>query len=548
MRSKKTIGWVISAITISLIIGIIIGNFISGKSFGRKLFMTPSNKINVILDIINEDYVDPVNMKDLTEEAIVNIVSELDPHSNYIPGSELQTVNNDMDGHFGGLGVDYFFKDTIIIMNVIHGGPSSQAGLVPGDRIVYVDDSLFTGPAITEEKIRTTLRGEVGTYVKLGIWRNDSNKILEYKIKRDNIPITTVKAAYEIEKGIGFIKIYDKFSHTTYDEFIQAITKLVSIGCTSFIVDLRMNSGGSFEAASKIINEFLPAGRMIVYAEGKSFPRIESISNGSGNLPDNQLVILMDQLSASASEIVAGAIQDNDRGLIIGRRSFGKGLVQNQIELSDGSAVRLTIARYFTPSGRNIQRKYELGKSDEYNQEWFDQLNNGESFYADSVKIDKSLAYSTIHGRTVYGNGGIMPDIFVPLDTSHLSTYFINLENKNIFNKFAFNYSDKNRNVLNKFKDYPSLLEYLKTQPILQEIIRFAEENGVKKRTQQINRHSNQILITAYAHILSNFFGDDAFFRIALSNDPVIAKAVEAIQREAAFPKAVAAMKYKELQ
>jgi carboxyl-terminal processing protease len=547
MRSKRTIGLVISSVTISLIIGIIIGNFISGKSFGRKLFLTPNNKINVILDIINEDYVDPVNMKEVTEGAIVNVINELDPHSNYIPSSELQMVNNDMDGYFGGIGVDYFFKDTLVIVNVNHGGPSSQAGLLPGDRIVYVNDSLFVGPGITEEKILQTLRGEAGTFVKLGIRRNLADKIIEYTIKRDNIPITTIKAAYEIEKGIGFIKIYDKFSHTTYDEFIQAVTKLVSIGCTSFIIDLRMNSGGSFDAASKIINEFLPAGRMIVYAEGKSFPRIESISNGSGTLPENQLVILMDQLSASASEIVAGAIQDNDRGLIIGRRSFGKGLVQNQIELSDGSAVRLTIARYYTPSGRNIQRKYELGKSNEYNREWLDQLNNGEGFYADSVKIDKSLVYNTIHGRTVYGSGGIMPDIFVPLDTSHLSTYYINLENKNIFNKFAFEYSDKNRDLLSKFKDYSSMLEYLKTQPILAEVIHFSEENGIRKRTSLINRCSNQIQTNTYAHIVSNFFGNDAFFRIALNNDPVIAKAVEAIQKNSAFPQAVAAMKYKEL-
>jgi carboxyl-terminal processing protease len=326
------------------------------------------------------------------------------------------------------------------------------------------------------------------------------------------------------------------------------MTKLVSLNCSSFIIDLRKNSGGSFDAAINIVNEFLPANRMIVYAEGKSFPRMESISDGSGTLPESPIVILMDQMSASASEIVAGAIQDNDRGLIIGRRSYGKGLVQNQIELSDGSAVRLTIARYYTPSGRNIQRKYVLGKSNEYNQEWIDQINNGEAFYADSVKIDTSAIYKTVHGRTVYGSGGIVPDIFVPIDTSYLSTYYLNLENKGIFNKFAFEYSDKNRNILNKYKNYSSLLEYLKTQPVLYEFILYAEENGVKRRTTLINRSAEQILITTYASIVNNFFGDEAFYPVYLSNDPVIAKAVEAIRKGDASPEAIAAIKYKETQ
>lgn len=546
MRSKKMTWWIISAITISLIIGIIIGNMISGRSFGRKLFLTSNNKINVILDIINEDYVDPVNMKDITEGAIRNIINELDPHSTYIPDSDLPGINDDMDGYFGGIGVDYFlYKDTIVIMNLTHGGPSSQAGLLPGDRIITVNDSIFTGPDITEEKILKTLRGPIDSPVKLGIRRNFSDPLIEYTINRSEILMTTVKAAYEVEKGIGFIKIYDKFSHTTYDEFVQAMTKLVSMGCTSFIIDLRTNSGGSYDAAIKIINEFLPAGRMIVYAEGKSFPRIESISDGSGNLPDNQLVILMDQMSASASEIVAGAIQDNDRGLIIGRRSFGKGLVQNQIELSDGSAVRLTIARYYTPSGRNIQRKYELGKSVAYNQDWLNQFNNGESFYEDSLKIDTTEVYKTTHGRTVYGNGGIIPDIFIPVDTAHISNYYISLENKAIFNRFAFEYSDKHRIILSKFKDYPSMLAYLKTQLRLEDIVRYAEENGVKKRTFQINRSANQILTTTFACILSNFFGDDVFYHVYLSNDPVIARAVQAIRKGEAYPQAVAAMKYK---
>jgi carboxyl-terminal processing protease len=545
MKSKKTTWWIISSITISLIIGIVIGGFFSGKSFGRRLFLTPKNKISVILDIINEDYVDTVNLKEITENAIVNIINELDPHSCYISGSELQSINDEMEGFYGGIGAEYFFyKDTIVVVNVNHGGPSSQAGLLAGDRIVYVNDSLSAGTSVTEEIIVQNLRGPVGSSVKLGIRRNLTDSILEYNIKRGNIQIATVKAAYEVEKGIGFIKM-DKFSHTTYYEFLQAITKLMAKGCNAFIIDLRMNNGGSFEAAIKIVNEFLPANRKIVYAEGKSFPRMESISDGSGNLPENPIVILIDQMSASASEIVAGALQDNDRGLIIGRRSYGKGLVQNQIELSDGSAVRLTVARYYTPSGRNIQRRYELGKSDEYNQEWLAQIYNGEAFHADSIKKDTTIVYKTMHGRTVYGNGGIIPDIFVPIDTTHLSPYYLNLENKGIFRKFAFEYSDKNRAFLKEFKNYPAMLEYLKTQPILSEIIRFAEENGVKRRTALISRSAEQIQSTAYAHIVNNYFGEEALYPVYLSNDPVIRQAINAIRKNEAKPEAIAAQKYK---
>jgi carboxyl-terminal processing protease len=548
MGSKKTTWWTVTFITVALIIGIFIGHFISGKFRMRTLFLTPHNKINVILDIINEDYVDAINLKEVTEGAIVNIINELDPHSGYIPRDELQAVNADMEGHFGGIGASFFInKDTIVITTLVYGGPSSQAGLLPGDRIIYVNDSLFTGPDITEEKILATLRGPAGSTIKLGIQRNSVDSLISCRIERKDILLTTIKAAYEVAEGIGLIKIYDKFSQTTYDEFMQAVTTLMAQGCHSFIIDLRMNSGGSFDIAGKIVNEFLPAGRMIVYAEGKSF-RMETVSDGSGILPENQLVVLIDQMSASASEIVAGAIQDNDRGLIVGRRSFGKGLVQNQIELSDGSAVRLTIARYYTPSGRNIQRKYELGKSDEYNQEWIDRINHGESFYEDNVKIDTSLVYNTVYGRPVYGSGGIMPDIFVPADTSYISTYYIKLKNKDLFNKFAFEYSDKNRTILNTFKDYSSMLEYLKTQPVLYEIVRFAEENGVKRRTAMANRYSNQLLLTTYAYILSNFFGEEAFYQLHFSNDPEIAKALEAIRKGYASPQAIVAMKYKELQ
>ncbi|MDR2683599.1 MAG: S41 family peptidase [Dysgonamonadaceae bacterium] len=545
MKPKKMTGWMIIAIAISLVTGITIGNFVSVHSFGRKWFLTPHNKMNVMLDVIHRDYVDTVDMKEVTENAIRNIIGELDPHSTYISGRDAPALNEDMDGRFGGIGVDYFiYNDTIVIINLTYGGPSSQAGLLPGDRIVTVNHSDFTGTDVTEEKILQVMRGPVGSSVHLGIRRNASDSLIEYTIRRAEILIPTVCAAYEVDKGVGFIKIQDKFSHTTYDEFVQAMTQLVSQDCRSFIIDLRGNSGGAYEAAIQIINEFLPAGRMIVYAEGKSFPHNESVADGSGNLPDCPLVILIDQLSASASEIVAGAIQDNDRGLIIGRRSFGKGLVQNQIDFSDGSAVRLTIARYYTPSGRNIQRKYELGKTNDYNREWLNQFNNGESFYRDSIKVDTTKEYKTLHGRTVYGNSGILPDIFIPIDTAHLTNYYIQLENKNVFNQFAFEYSDRNRAVLSRFTDFPSMLDYLQTQILLEDVVGYAEANGIRKRTMQIRRSANQILATTYACIIRNFFGDNAFFQIYMNNDPMIQRAVQAIRNGEASPEAVAAMKY----
>jgi carboxyl-terminal processing protease len=540
MKLKKRSWWIIISILLSLITGFIAGNIIAGKSFGRELFSSSGNKINVILDIINEDYVDAINMKELTEEAINNIVNGLDPHSVYISPNELQSFNEDIDGHFGGIGADFIqFEDTIVIVGLSPGGPSEQAGLLRGDRVVTIDDALFVGDSITEEHILNAVRGELETVIKLGIKRNFPDQLMPFEIKRGNIPLVTIPAAYPVEEGIGLIKIYNKFSHTTYKEFINAIAKLKATGCHSFILDLRMNGGGVMDAAINITNELLPVGSKIVYTEGKAFPKEEAVANGTGTCQDGQLVVLTDQMSASASEIIAGAIQDNDRGLIIGRRSFGKGLVQNQIELSDGSALRLTIARYYTPSGRNIQRQYNLGKSNEYNQNWIERLTNGEGFYKDSIKIDKSLPYYTVHGRTVYGGGGIIPDVFVPIDTSDLTTYYIKLETKDIFGKFAFYYSDINREKLNTYKTYPEMLEYLKTQPILYEIVRFAEKTGIKRRSNLITKSSKHIVTTSYAFILRNFFGDEAFYPVYMSSDPVVEKAIEAIQRGEATMEAI---------
>ena len=545
MNPKKLV-WPTLFVLLALIIGFIAGNFFSSKSLARRLFFNKENKVDILLDIINEEYVDTINMKNLMENAITKIVNELDPHSNYIPATELEMINENMDGRFAGVGINYiFYRDTIVINSIIPGGPAEQAGLLAGDRIVTINDSIVSGTHFSEEKIVKILHGKVGTLVKLGIVRGETDSLRKYTITRAYVPMNSIKAAYEIANGIGIIKIYDAFTNTTYDEFIGAMAKLLDKGCQSFIIDLRMNKGGSFDAAIHICNEFLSKGRTIVYMEGKSFPREYVTANGLGTLQDKQVVILMDQISASASEIVAGAIQDNDRGLIIGRRSFGKGLVQNQIELSDGSAVRLTIARYYTPSGRNIQRKYEMGKTDEYNQEWFNRLSAGEGLYQDSIVLNTSHSYYTLNGRVVYGGGGIMPDIFVPLDTTELTSYYINLENKGIFYQFGFEYSDVNRSQLKTFTNSEDMLAYLKGQIDLQEVVRFAETKGIKRRTSLINISANQILNMTYASILQNFFGEEAYFSLILNNDSVVKKAIEEIQAGNDDPVAVANMKYK---
>ncbi|MDR3339698.1 MAG: S41 family peptidase [Candidatus Symbiothrix sp.] len=546
MYSKKISWWVIVLILLALIIGFVTGNFISGKSFARKFFLRPENKIDVVLDIINEEYVDKINMNDLMEGAIPKIIGELDPHSNYIPSNELAAIKENMDGHFAGFGIEYLlYSDTLYITGVIHGSPSEQAGLLTGDRIVMINDSLCVGSSFSEEKIQDILRGEIGTTVKFGIKRLASDSLLQYRIARAFVPVSSIKAAYEVAEGVGLIKIYDTFTSNTYNEFINAMAKLLNKGCKSFILDLRMNKGGSFEAAVNICNEFLPKGKTIVYTQGKSFPREDVFANGLGTLQDNQIVILMDQASASASEIVAGAIQDNDRGLVIGRRSFGKGLVQNQIELSDGSALRLTIARYFTPSGRNIQRKYEMGKADAYNKEWIDRFSNGEEFYEDSVDFITTSMHHTLAGRPVYGGGGIMPDIFISLDTTELTSYYLHLKDKDVFRHYAFLYADANRSKLKTFTDYKNMANYLKTQYLLSDVVQMAERDGIKKRSLLINISANQILNTVHAYIVGNFFGEEALYAIILDNDLMVKQAIDIIQKGLATPESVALTNYK---
>ena len=537
-KNKRIAIWLPVIIAASIALGIFIGNHYLSISTGKFRSYASGNKINAILDIIDEQYVDTVNMSQLVEGAIPKIFSELDPHSGYIPAADAQMVNEELEGSFSGIGVSFNLQtDTILVISVIPGGPSEKAGLLAGDRIITINDSLFAGNNSSQGKIMKTLRGAKNSVVKLGIKRSTSQDLLYFNVTRGDVPVNSVDVAYVVREGVGYIKV-NKFARTTYNEFITAIAKLKQQNCKSFIIDLRGNTGGYMDAAINMINEFMANGRLIVYTEGKAFPRNDVYANGTGTCQDAPIVVLTDEFSGSASEIFAGAIQDNDRGLIIGRRTYGKGLVQSQIPLSDGSAMRLTIARYYTPSGRCIQKDYELGKTDEYDQDLFNRFMHGEFDSADSIKINNSLKYQTSLGRTVYGGGGIMPDIFIPRDTSGVTSYFSNVINSGVLNLFTLEYSDNNREKLSSFKTYQELYNYLKKQPLLDKFTNYAVSKGIRKRVTLINISAKLIENQLHSYIVRNFFNDEGFYPIFLKDDVTLLKAVEVIEQGKSMPQA----------
>ena len=518
-----------------VVLGITIGGYFyySGQRDLNFKF-NGGNKIDDILNIIESNYVDSLEMYDLVENSIPSIFKELDPHSVYIPASDLQTVNEELEGSFSGIGIQFnMISDTITVVGVISGGPSEKAGILPGDRIITIDDSTFVG--VSTEKVMKHLRGEKGSKVRVGVQRSSASKLLDFIITRGDVPVNSVEASFVTGDDVGYIKV-GKFGRTTYDEFITAIADLRNKGAKGLIVDLRGNSGGYMDAAINMINEFLPKGRLIVYTEGRNFPRSDFFSNGSGIAQNLPLVVLMDEWSASASEIFAGAIQDNDRGCIVGRRSFGKGLVQNQIGLPDGSAVRLTIARYFTPSGRSIQKKYELGKGEDYERDIVNRFTHGEFDNKDSIKFDHSEIFHTVNGREVYGGGGIMPDFFIPRDTSGITSYYTSLMNRGVIYEFAFQFSDKNRDSLKQYKSVHALKEYLDSLPLVDDIANFAAERGIRKRPVLINISRDLLQTQIEAFIARNTLGENAFYEIFNEDDPAFKKAMELIKSGGCVP------------
>ena len=527
-------------LAICLIAGIAIGTFYANHFSGNKLGIinTSSNKLNALLRIIDDQYVDTVNMGELVEEAMPQILSELDPHSSYIPAKDLEAVNADLKGSFSGIGIQFTIQnDTIHVNSVIQGGPSEKVGLMAGDRIVEVDDSAFVGKIVTNSEAMKRLKGEKGSKVKLGVYRPGEKDLLHFTVIRGNIPVKSIDAAYMINEKVGYIKV-NKFGETTYPELLIALAKLNQKNCEGLIVDLRGNTGGYMAAAIQMVNEFLPNNRLIVYTQGRKSPREDYNSNGTGSNQKMPLVVLVDEGSASASEIFAGAIQDNDRGTIVGRRSFGKGLVQQPIEFSDGSAIRLTIARYYTPSGRCIQKPYEKGKESEYELDLLTRYEHGEFFSADSIKQDETEVYHTRLGRPVYGGGGIMPDIFVPQDTTGMTSYFRMAANRGLIIRYTFDYTDQNRSTLQKY-DTPQKMEaYLKKQNLLNKFAAWAEKKGLKRRNNLMMKSRNLFEMGLYGNIIYNMLGMEAYVEYLNESDKTVLKAVEILEKGESFPQA----------
>ena len=527
-------------LAICLVAGILIGTFYTNHFSGNKLGIinTSSNKLNALLHIIDEQYVDTVSMFNLVEEAMPQILAELDPHSSYIPAKDLEAVNSDLKGSFSGIGVQFTIQDdTIHINSVIQGGPSEKVGLLAGDRIVEVDDSSFVGKIVTNSEAMRRLKGEKGSKVKLGIYRPGEKEILHFTVVRGDIPVKSIDAAYMINDKFGYVKV-NKFGETTYPELLVALAQLSQANCKGMIIDLRGNTGGYMAAAIQMVNEFLPNNKLIVYTEGRKSPRENYTSNGTGSSQTMPLIVLMDEGSASASEIFAGAIQDNDRGTIIGRRSFGKGLVQQPIEFSDGSAIRLTIARYYTPSGRCIQKPYEKGNDAEYEMDIITRYEHGEFFSADSIKQNIKEIYHTSLGRTVYGGGGIMPDIFVPQDTTGMTSYYRMAATRGLIVRYTLDYTDKNRNKLKEY-DTPQKMEaYLKTQNLLEKFAEYAEKKGLKRWNILMYKSKQLFEESLYGNIIYNMLGIEAYITYSNLTDKTVQKALEVLEKGESFPQA----------
>lgn len=539
---KKISTWMPLWIALSIALGVFIGNRFS--IFNRSGNVKGVEKLDAVLDYIRDSYVDTINVNQLVEDALPNIVQELDPHSAYISASDMKRVNEDLEGHFSGIGVSFYvMKDTITVTSIVPGGPSEAAGIIPGDRIVKVNDSLVAGKKITNDQVLKTLRGEKGSQVKLGIKRPPKKELTNITVTRGDIPMNSVQVAYMLTEDIGYIKV-GTFAFNTFSEFISAISKLKSQDAKSFVIDLRGNVGGSLETVVAMVNEFLNKGDLIVYAEGRNFPRTDNYANGSGTCKGDEIVVLIDEMSASASEIFAGAIQDQDRGLVIGRRSFGKGLVQSQRDFYDGSAVRLTVARYYTPSGRSIQRKYEKGHYDEYEMDAINRYMQGNYVNVDTVSKGNLKPFKTQSGRTVYGGDGIMPDVFIPRDTVGINPYYNALVNKDLIQEYAMFYSDLNRKKLSKFDSWTNLYKYLQKQPLLLNLVSYADSQGLRRRPYYIEDSKSLLESQLYAFIIRNFWGEEGFYSVLLENDKLIDKAIELIISGEAKPTAVAQQKY----
>lgn len=524
-------------LAIVFIVGILLGKMVNFSSDNGSIAsksgapMGSFSKLDEVLNALSMMYVDTVDKDKMVEKTIPDMLKQLDPHTVYIPKKELEAVNSELDGKFSGIGVQFNIQsDTVIVIAVISNGPSQKLGVLPGDRIVMVDDSLFTGKKITNNYVLSKLRGKQGTMVKLGVHRRGSANQLNFNIVRDEIPVTTVDIAYMIQPKVGYIRV-DRFGQNTYQEFMTGLAKLRSQGMEELIIDLRGNSGGYLDVAINMCNEFLPKGALIVYTEGRTNERQNVYADGTGTMQNIKVAAVIDEYSASASEIVSGALQDNDRGVIVGHRSFGKGLVQQQIKLTDGSAMRVTIARYYTPSGRCIQKPYDEGV-DAYYSDLTNRFKHGESFSKDSISYKDTVQYKTVNGRIVYGGGGIMPDIFVPIDTTRLTPTYYSLWNKGNLYKFAFDLVDQNRVQYGAFGSANELVAHLDKSDVFSAFVKQAVKLGAEVKENELKLSKELLKTELHAIVCRNIFEADGYFPLLNATDPTIQATLQELSKK----------------
>lgn len=522
-------------ISISMTLGIVLGTLLTSHFGGNKLSIIDfgGNKLNNLLQLIENNYVDTVDINALVEDALPEILSKLDPHSAYIPAKDSKEASEELKGSFSGIGISFRMEnDTATVMSIIHGGPAEKVGLLAGDRIISANDTNLCKMQSTE--VMKYIKGEKNTQVRLKVMRHGNAEPLTFNVVRGDIPVESVDAAYLMEDNIGYIRV-KKFGEQTYAEMITALARLGLDGMKSLIVDLRGNTGGYMHIAIQMANEFLPEGRLIVYTEGSKVKREDYMSNGYGSFKTIPLIVLVDEISASASEIFAGAIQDNDRGTIIGRRSFGKGLVQQPMEFKDGSIVRLTIARYHSPSGRCIQKPYEKGHGEEYENELLMRYQRGEFYVEDSIHQDGPVYHTTI-GRPVYGGGGIRPDIFIPDDSTGVTSYYKEAAFTGLIAQFCFEVVDRNRETLNSLETMEDKVKWMDGRNMLESFARYGQQHALPRRNLMLQRSKRLFLRAIYSGIIYNSSEMNDYLRYLNQDDPAVLRAVEVIKEGKTFP------------
>lgn len=519
-----------------VVIGIMIGTFYANHFSGNRLNIinSGSSRLSNLLHIIDDQYVDSVNIDSLVEKAIPQILAELDPHSVYISAKDVQLATDDLKGSFSGVGIEFIIRDdTIRVQNVIKDGPANRAGLLAGDKIVSINGKPFVGKIVTNEEAMHRLKGPKDSKVLIGVKRFGEKGVKVFTVTRGDISVKSISACYMINDTTGYIRV-KSFGERTYAEMLSALQTLNIEGADHLIIDLRDNGGGILEAAVQMANEFLPKNRLIVYTQGRKSPRAEYRSNGKGSYQHIPMVVLINEGTASAAEIFAGAMQDNDRATIVGRRSFGKGLVQQQIQFPDGSMIRLTVARYYTPSGRCIQKPFKPGDNADYENDLLSRYRHGEFFSQDSIK-HVGPAYHTHNGRTVYGGGGITPDIFVPEDTTHVTSYYKEAAMSGLILQYAFNYTDQHRPILSKFTEMMPLANYLDRQNLVNDFANYAARYGLRRRNLMIMRSHSLLQNYIDSRIIYNILDEQAWIEYLNLSDETVKAALNVFKNHTKY-------------